>query len=59
MYSMYWDFVGSVLIASLFAAGGGGALFGASADLLNGVASSKMDRSPIELFCLAILCKGG
>ena len=56
MYSMYWDFVGSVLIASLFAAGGGGALSGDSADLLNGVASSKMNRSPIELFCLAILC---
>ncbi len=50
------NLVGAVFIASLFAAGGGGALFGTSADLLNGVASSKMGRAPIELFCLAILC---
>jgi nitrite transporter NirC len=49
------NLVGAVLLAYLYA-GGGGALFSSSADLLNNVASAKMNKSPLQLVSLGILC---
>lgn len=50
---------GNLLGAFLFGvmvAIGDGALFNGSADLLNNVASAKMNKGPFQLFFLAILC---
>ncbi len=50
---------GNLLGALLFGvmvAIGDGALFNGSADLLNNVASAKMNKGPFQLFFLAILC---
>ncbi len=44
------------LIFGVMVAIGHGALYNESADLLNAVASAKMNKGPIQLFFLAILC---
>ena len=49
------NLAGAVVLALIFVAAGGGALLGAGADLLNGVASAKMNRPAVELFALGIL----
>jgi len=49
------NLMGAVILAYIYA-GGGGALFKESADLLNSVADAKMNKSPSQLFCLGILC---
>ncbi len=44
------------MVFGVMVAIGHGALFNESADLLNAVASAKMNKGPIQLFFLAILC---
>ncbi len=57
-WSMSWlgNLAGCVALAYLLYIGGGGALMGGGADLLNGVASAKMNKPALELFALGILC---
>ncbi|MEE9355697.1 MAG: formate/nitrite transporter family protein [Methylococcaceae bacterium] len=49
------NLIGAMLF-SIMVAIGHGALYNESADLLNAVASAKMNKGPIQLFFLAILC---
>lgn len=55
---MSWigNLAGAALLAIVFYVGGGGALLGSGADLLNGVAGAKMNKPVIELLALGILC---
>ena len=57
IWSASWlgNLLGAVLLAYIYG-GGGGALFKESADLLNNVASAKMNKSPLQLVSLGILC---
>ena len=57
IWSASWlgNLLGAMLLAYIYA-GGGGALFKESADLLNNVASAKMNKSPLQLVSLGILC---
>ncbi|MBE9536546.1 MAG: nitrite transporter NirC [Proteobacteria bacterium] len=57
IWSASWlgNLLGAVLLAYIYG-GGGGALFKESADLLNNVASAKMNKSPSQLISLGILC---
>lgn len=58
VWTVAWvgNLAGAVVLALVFAAGGGGALFGAGSDLLNGVASAKMNAPAVELVARGILC---
>ena len=49
------NLIGALLFGIMVAIGHG-ALFNESADLLNAVASAKMNKGPMQLFFLAILC---
>ncbi len=49
------NLIGALLFGVMVAIGDG-ALYNGSADLLNSVASSKMNKGPFQLFFLAILC---
>ena len=57
IWSASWlgNLIGAMLLAYIYA-GGGGALFKESADLLNNVASAKMNKSLSQLISLGILC---
>ena len=57
IWSMAWsgNLVGAFLFG-LMVAVGDGALFNGSSELLNNVASAKMNKGPFQLFFLAILC---
>ena len=50
------NLVGSILLATLFAKGGGGAVFAAPADYLHGFIAKKQDSAVLALLCRAILC---
>jgi len=56
-WSLSWlgNLAGCVTLALILFMGGG-ALFGGGADLLNSVASAKMNKTGAELFALGILC---
>ena len=60
LFKAWWaSWLGNLIGALLFGimvAIGHGALFNESADLLNAVASAKMNKGPMQLFFLAILC---
>lgn len=51
-----FNFLGSVVLALLFVGGGGGVLLNEGAELLQKVASYKMNSSALELVARAILC---
>ncbi len=50
------NLVGSILLATLFAKGGGGAVFAAPADYLHGFIAKKEESSVLALLCRATLC---
>lgn len=54
--SWVFNFIGAILLAVLFALGGGGELFGAGAPLLNKIAAYKMNSSIAELLARGALC---
>jgi nitrite transporter len=56
-WAMSWigNLVGAAGLALIYYAGNG-ALLGAGSDLLNGVASAKMNKPALDLFALGILC---
>ena len=58
VWSTSWLFnlIGSVVLAMIFVAGGGGVLLHDGADLLHKVASYKMNSPALELIARAILC---
>jgi len=58
VWSTSWVFnlIGSVLLAVIFVAGGGGVLLHEGSELLNKIASYKMNSSVLELTTRAILC---
>ncbi len=56
VFSWSFNLLGSVLLALLFALGGGGALFGDGIELLHKVAAYKMNSSALELVARGALC---
>ncbi len=50
------NLIGSILLATLFAKGGGGAVFAAPADYLHGFIAKKQDSTVLALLCRAALC---
>ena len=50
------NLVGSILLAALFAKGGGGAVFAAPADYLHGFIAKKEESTVLALVCRATLC---
>jgi nitrite transporter len=58
VWSLSWfgNLIGAVLLASLFVAGGGGHILKPGAELLFDTASHKIQSTPIELLCRAMLC---
>ena len=58
VWAASWTFnlIGCLLLALIFAAGGGGILFGDGIDLLHRIAGHKMNSSIMELLARATLC---
>jgi len=54
--SWVFNFVGAILLAFLFTAGGGGVLFADGAPLLHKIAAAKMNSGTIELLARGALC---
>jgi nitrite transporter NirC len=57
-WAMTWtgNLIGSVLIAAIFVAGGGGQVLKAGADLIYSAAGAKMSATPLSLLARGILC---